>query len=121
MTMPQEAPNRIEQFCHRFRLTYEKVEENIYNVDQFRLYLPGSNSVDDEALTDHWVYRSITIPGVHTLSNGDPGYPNEYDEEEIGRGSLIDCLEVIGHASITQWCDEERMVETFACEGLAAP
>lgn len=28
-------------------------------------------------VTVHWSYRH----GVHTLRNGDPGYPDEYDEE----------------------------------------
>ena len=114
--------DRIENFCQFFKLTYQKVEENVHDVDQYRLYLPGSNTVDNEALTDFRVYRSVVIPGVHTLRNGDPGYPDEYDEQEVGKfDNLIDALEKIGHLVVTDWCADEKMAETFACEGLAAP
>lgn len=113
----------IRPFCHSFRLQFEKVEENVYNVDQYRLYCPGSNSVVDEALTDFQVWRCITIPGVHTLRNGDPGYPDDYDEQEVSRHpTLLSALEKIGHLVVTDHINDEAMAEAMGdYDGIEDP
>jgi hypothetical protein len=42
--------------------------------------IAGTRKVKKEGFC---VYRSVLIPGVHTFRNGDPGYPDAWDVEEV--------------------------------------
>jgi hypothetical protein len=106
-----EIYRTVWNFCKFMQITMEQPEENIYQLENYILYCPGSNSIDAEALTDFRVFRSVVIPGRHTLSNGDPGYPDEYDEQEVSRHpAVLSALEKIGHLMVTDWTDQEVLV-----------
>lgn len=54
-----------------------------------------SASIEEDLIV---VGQTIHIPGVHTMPNGDPGYPDEFDFAEAGSFTLdkkndaIDCM-----------------------------
>lgn len=72
----------IRQMCQQFHIHLEENEDAGYKAFD----LNGVVSLaEPSADTDgKWaVYKITTRPGVHTLSNGDPGYPAEVDVDEV--------------------------------------
>lgn len=76
----------------------ELIENNLY-LDEIE---PYSCEYDDESSVDVWVnayglvyFNYSYSPAVLTLKNGDPGYPEEYDEEfnSLDWGYCILCKE----------------------------
>jgi hypothetical protein len=102
----------LQLFAARVRLTLTHPEKNVYQLDRYNLYLPGYNSFFDETITSFQVDRTVTIPGVRSMPNGDPGYPDDFDIQKVGEfDTLIQALQKIGTCIVEDWIDEVPWLE----------
>jgi hypothetical protein len=73
----------IRQMSKTFNLYLEEIDEGdgytVFDLNGVAQLMPPCEDNGGK-----WtVYKVTTRPGVHTLSNGDPGYPAEIDVDEV--------------------------------------
>jgi hypothetical protein len=73
----------IRQMSKQFNILLEEIDElggyTVFDMNGVVQLMPPSEDTDGK-----WVvYKVTTTPGVHTLSNGDPGYPAEIDVDYV--------------------------------------
>jgi hypothetical protein len=110
--MSEDHYTIIKDFGKTFNLPVEMDEPEHWLIGSFELYSPQQTDIAGTNEPTWDVYAVKLIPGVRTMPNGDPGYPDEYDAFLISSHvKLWAALEVIGHLSVTQWIDEGQMAE----------
>lgn len=65
------------------------------------------------------VNKTVFIPGCHTLPNGDPGYPDDFDEETI-LDATYEVPSIIGPKTVVRALEDAAIVviETVVKERL---
>jgi hypothetical protein len=90
MTMDKIDLELIQQMSKQFNLFLTEFEESDHKLFDFNGYVQLQSPCDDTE--GKWaVYKLHVKPGVHTMPNGDPGYPAEVDAEDVG--SYDTCLQ----------------------------
>jgi len=96
MTIAEEAAQALREVFVAARIECPKIEvsEDDYigdglcgcvNVEGLTMY-----PVQTDRGIGWGVDEAVTIPGCHTMSNGDPGYPDEVDVRTIAPASKIE-------------------------------
>jgi hypothetical protein len=108
----------ISRFALAHGFPYRKVENHYWEVNGIDLYSPEHPEQQHLGLKTWDVIRITVIPGVRTLPNGDPGYPDEYDTDiDSSHSDLWAALKRIGVMSVLDWVDAsaeaDAMFEAF--------
>lgn len=73
----------IRQMCKTFNIHLDEIDElggyTVFDLNGLVQLMPPCEDNNGK-----WTIYKVTVrPGVHTLSNGDPGYPDEVDVDEV--------------------------------------
>ena len=74
---PKDRPFTVEVDTESWEWTISS-ESSVYSIWN------DLNTAFVDIMSDWYLHEEICHPGVHTFSNGDPGYPDEYEYKDIG-------------------------------------